>query len=92
MVAVCNEKTGTMEISKIDCCSRMRYNPINNDIMAMLEAMEGTLYLPVTKVLPRRDCALSTKVLEVLEVGALCARVAGGPATYTGGHGKSCTL
>ena len=55
----------------MDCCSRMRDNPINNYITAlqsMLEAMEGTLYLPVTKVLLRRDCALSTTVLE----GMLC--------------------
>ncbi len=58
----------------MDCCSRMGYNPINNYITAlqsMLEAMEGTRYLPVTKVLLRRDCALSTTVLEVLE-GMLC--------------------
>ena len=74
----------------------MRYNPVNNYIMAvqsMLEAMEGT-YALSTKVLLRKDCALSTNVLEVV-LYMLCVLEllwGAGVATYTGGRGKLGTI
>ena len=74
----CNEKTATVKDPSrhgtyvlvrshwVDCCSRMRYNPINNYIMAvqsMPEAMADMFYL---KGLLRRNFALSTTVLEIV--------------------------
>ena len=58
----------------------MRYNPINNCIMAVQKYAGGyggygcDALSTSTKVLLRRDCALSTKVLEVLEGCAEGAR------------------
>ena len=57
---------------KVDCCSRMRYNPINNNIMAvhsMLDAMEGMLYLPGLR---RCSVEIVVKVLEVRGAGVAC--------------------
>ena len=75
------------EVKQIDYCSRMRYSPKNNYIIAMLEAMEGMRYLQVLRCYSVRLCSVS-KALEVWALYALCAGVALGEKTAVG---ATCT-